>query len=122
MGVGMTVNGSIARGGASEADGVSVEVGANTGNEERRLRLVSAGADATAAPALSAREVEVLLAWFRSESKSEAAQELYISVGTLNTHLARVRAKYAKAGRVASTKAALVVRALQDGLVSLDDW
>ncbi|WP_308317126.1 LuxR C-terminal-related transcriptional regulator [Tomitella gaofuii] len=118
----MTVNGSIARGGASEADGVSVEVGANTGNEERRLRLVSAGADATAAPALSAREVEVLLAWFRSESKSEAAQELYISVGTLNTHLARVRAKYAKAGRVASTKAALVVRALQDGLVSLDDW
>ncbi|QDQ98953.1 LuxR family transcriptional regulator [Tomitella fengzijianii] len=84
--------------------------------------MVGAAGVQARGPALSAREVEVLLAWFRSDSKAEAAQDLFISVGTLNTHLACVRAKYAKAGRVASTKAALVVRALQDGLVSLDDW
>ncbi|GAA4805466.1 LuxR C-terminal-related transcriptional regulator [Tomitella cavernea] len=121
----MTVNGSIARG-VSDGHALPAGGGLPDGCEERRLRLVG-GEPVTApapapAPALSAREVEVLLAWFRSESKVEAARELYISVGTLNTHLARVRTKYAKAGRVASTKAALVVRALQDGLVSLDDW
>src|SRR5690625_2071232 len=72
--------------------------------------------EAAQAPALSAREKEVLLAWYRSDSKATAAAELFISVGTLNTHLARVRTKYARVGRAASTKAALVVRALQDGL------
>lgn len=75
-----------------------------------------------AAPALSHREVDVLLEWLRSDSKAVAAQNLFISVGTLNTHLARVRAKYVRAGRPASTKAALVVRALQDGLTTLDQW
>ncbi len=94
---------------------------------QRRLRLVGAArraqpAAAPVAPALSDREVEVLRAWFRCDSKAQAAAELYISVGTLNTHLSRVRAKYTKVGRAASTKAALVVRALQDGLISLDEW
>jgi hypothetical protein len=39
----------------------------------------------------------------------------------VNTYLTRVRAKYASAGRAAPTKASLVARALQDGLVTIDE-
>lgn len=73
-------------------------------------------------PLLSVREKEVLLAWLASDSKSEAASDLRISAGTLNTHLQRIRLKYSTAGRDAPTKAALLARALQDGLTTLDEW
>ena len=72
-------------------------------------------------PVLSPREQEVLLHWFRTESKQLVAAALYITPATVNTHLARVRTKYAAAGRPATTKAALIARALQDGLVTLDE-
>ena len=72
-------------------------------------------------PALSPREVEVLVCWLQCESKTEVAQSLFVSVGTVNTHLTRIRDKYAQAGRRANTKAALVARALQDGLVRIDE-
>ncbi|BDT95051.1 MULTISPECIES: helix-turn-helix transcriptional regulator [Nocardia] len=72
-------------------------------------------------PALSSREVEVLLAWIASDSKVEVGRRLYISLGTVNTHLARIRDKYAAVGRPAPTKAALVARALQDALIDIDD-
>ncbi|WP_461296750.1 response regulator [Streptomyces harbinensis] len=72
-------------------------------------------------PALARREVDVLRAWFQCESKLLVAQRLGISVRTVNTYLDRVRIKYANAGRPASTKAHLVARAVQDGLVSLDE-
>jgi len=72
-------------------------------------------------PVLSPREQEVLLHWFRTESKQLVAAALFITPATVNTHLARVRTKYAAAGRPATTKAALIARALQDGLVTLDD-
>jgi DNA-binding CsgD family transcriptional regulator len=72
-------------------------------------------------PRLSDREIEVLRTWLDLDSKSEVAKALYISLGTVNTHLARIRVKYTDVGRPASTKAALVARAIQDGLVSLDD-
>jgi DNA-binding NarL/FixJ family response regulator len=72
-------------------------------------------------PILSPREQEVLLHWFRTDSKQLVATALYITTATVNTHLARVRTKYAAAGRPATTKAALVARALQDGLITLDD-
>ena len=72
-------------------------------------------------PALTDREIEVLRTWLMLDSKPAVAQELYISLGTVNTHLTRIRAKYADIGRAAPTKAALVARAVQDGLVSLDD-
>lgn len=49
-------------------------------------------------PLLSAREKEVLLTWLAADSKTEAARRLFISVGTLNTHLQRIRLKYATAG------------------------
>ncbi|MFI7000846.1 helix-turn-helix transcriptional regulator [Nocardia sp. NPDC050175] len=72
-------------------------------------------------PTLSRREVEVLLAWLRADSKPEVCTLLFISPGTVNTHLSRIRDKYAAVGRPAPTKAALVARALQDGLVGVDD-
>ncbi|GAB2910853.1 hypothetical protein GCM10027047_06360 [Rhodococcus aerolatus] len=72
-------------------------------------------------PGLSPREVEVLLAWFRTESKILVGQALHIAPGTINTHLGRARAKYAAVGRPASTKSALLARAIQDGLIDPDE-
>lgn len=72
-------------------------------------------------PGLSAREVEVLLTWITLDSKSAVSQALFIAPGTVNTHLSRIRLKYHQAGRTASTKAALLARAVQDGLIGLED-
>ncbi|MFE3289500.1 response regulator transcription factor [Rhodococcus sp. NPDC059234] len=72
-------------------------------------------------PSLSPREVEVLLRWLRCDSKNTVAADLFLSIGTVNTHLSRIRAKYSQVGRSAPTKAALVARAVQDGLISLDE-
>ncbi|WP_425402202.1 response regulator transcription factor [Gordonia shandongensis] len=82
-------------------------------------RLAVAG---RARPALSTREVEVLLAWMASESKEDAAHRLFISQSTVSTHISRIRAKYAAVGRSAPTKAHLLARALQDGYTSLEEW
>ena len=72
-------------------------------------------------PNLAPREKEVLIAWFRTESKDLVARQLEIAPTTVRTHLQRVRAKYAAVGRPATTKAALVARAIQDGIVNVDD-
>lgn len=73
-------------------------------------------------PALSRREVEVLLAWLAADSKEDAAARLYISVSTVSTHISRIRSKYAGVGRPAPTKAHLLARALQDGYTTLAEW
>ena len=70
-------------------------------------------------PQLTQREREVLLAWFRSSSKELAARQLNISPRTLNSHIERIRVKYAVAGRWSPSKAALMTRALEDGLITL---
>jgi DNA-binding NarL/FixJ family response regulator len=70
---------------------------------------------------LAPREKEVLIAWFRTESKDLVARQLQIAQTTVRTHLQRVRAKYAAVGRPATTKAALVARAIQDGILNVDD-
>lgn len=70
---------------------------------------------------LAPREKEVLVAWFRTESKGRVAQQLQIAPTTVRTHLQRVRAKYAAVGRPANTKAALVARAIQDGIINVDE-
>ncbi|MEV1118750.1 response regulator transcription factor [Actinosynnema sp. NPDC049800] len=75
--------------------------------------------DAPDRPRLSPREVEVLRAWFTSSSKDLVAAKLNITVKTVDTHIARVRVKYANVGRAARTKSELVSRALDDGLVTL---
>jgi DNA-binding NarL/FixJ family response regulator len=72
-------------------------------------------------PALADRERDVLLAWFQCESKELVAQRFGLSAHTVATYLDRIRIKYANTGRPAPTKAALVARAIQDGLVSIDD-
>ncbi|SFA80676.1 two component transcriptional regulator, LuxR family [Amycolatopsis marina] len=72
-------------------------------------------------PQLSVREENVLIEWFQSESKELVGQRLGISVRTVNSYLDRVRIKYANVGRPARTKASLVARAIQDGLVDVDD-
>lgn len=74
-----------------------------------------------ATPGLTLREREVLVAWIHEDSKDEVARGLGISVATVRTMLQRIRAKYAAAGRPAPTKAALVARALQDGLVRIEE-
>ena len=71
--------------------------------------------------ALSAREVQVLRTWLMTDSKLVAASLLFVSMGTLNTHLLRIRAKYARLGRPATTKASLLARAIQDGHILLDE-
>lgn len=59
-------------------------------------------------PDLSERETEVLLAWLLADS-------------TVNTYIQRVRGKYDAVGRPARTKARLLVRALEDGLLDVDE-
>lgn len=73
-------------------------------------------------PVLGRREKEVLLAWFRCDSKEAAARELFVSVNTVKKHIERVRAKYAAAGRPAPTQALLLIRAIQDGWMDLETW
>jgi DNA-binding NarL/FixJ family response regulator len=72
-------------------------------------------------PRLSKREKEVLVAWFQTENKELVAKRLFIEPSTVRSHLQRVRAKYAAIGRPAPTKAALVARAIQDGILSAHD-
>jgi DNA-binding NarL/FixJ family response regulator len=76
---------------------------------------------AGARPHLTDREREVLVAWFQTENKDLVGRRLFIEPSTVRTHLQRVRAKYAAIGRPAPTKAALIARAIQDGILSIDD-
>jgi DNA-binding NarL/FixJ family response regulator len=70
---------------------------------------------------LSEREREVLIAWFQTESKEAVGKQLYIAPTTVRTHLQRARAKYASVGRPAPTKSALLARAIEDGILALED-
>ncbi|MEV0731161.1 response regulator transcription factor [Polymorphospora sp. NPDC050346] len=80
-----------------------------------------AGDDDPGRPRISHREAEVLRAWFAASSKELVAARLRISVKTVDTHIERVRIKYANVGRAARTKSDLVTRALHDGLITLDE-
>jgi DNA-binding NarL/FixJ family response regulator len=72
-------------------------------------------------PSLTKREQEVLIAWFQTENKNLVAQRLSLSPSTIRTFLQRARTRYAAVGRPASSKAALVARAIQDGIISVND-
>ncbi len=63
----------------------------------------------------------MLLSWFQSESKAAVSEKLGLAPGTVSTYLSRIRVKYELVGRTANSKAALVARAVQDGLVTLDE-
>lgn len=70
---------------------------------------------------LSERERQVLVAWLRTGSKDDVSQQLHITPATVRTHLQRIRIKYAGVGRPASTKSALLARAVEDGIVGLSE-
>ncbi|WP_319942699.1 LuxR C-terminal-related transcriptional regulator [Nocardia aurantia] len=74
-----------------------------------------------ARPVLSSREREVLVEWIKSDTKADACAHLFVTVSTLNTHITRIRKKYADVGRPAGTKAALMARAVQDGLIDVGE-
>jgi DNA-binding NarL/FixJ family response regulator len=96
-------------------------VGKNTPYVGPRMALAMHNDSTVGRANLAPREKEVLIAWFRTESKDVVARQLQIAPTTVRTHLQRVRAKYAAVGRPATTKAALVARAIQDGIVNVDD-
>lgn len=73
-------------------------------------------------PVLTPREQEVLSAWLKAETNDPVLQNFGFGVGALNGHLRSIRAKYRAAGRPASTKTMMLVRAMQDGLLSLRDF
>ena len=72
-------------------------------------------------PDLSDREVEVLIAWLASDSKREVTERLFLADSTVSTYIQRVRSKYAAVGRPARTKVRLLLRAVEDGYLTLDD-
>jgi DNA-binding NarL/FixJ family response regulator len=72
-------------------------------------------------PVLSEREREALLLWFQSMSKASVARRMNISEHTVKQYVDRARIKYARAGRPAATKAALLARAIEDGLVRAEE-
>ena len=72
-------------------------------------------------PSLSKREIEVLILWLASDSKQQAAQRLFLGESTVHTHVARIRDKYRVAGRPAPTKIALLIRAIEDRICTLEE-
>jgi DNA-binding CsgD family transcriptional regulator len=72
-------------------------------------------------PSLSVREIEVLRTWLVCDTKEAAARTLFITSATVNTHITRIRDKYEAVGRPAATKATLLARALQDGLMAVEE-
>lgn len=72
-------------------------------------------------PVLSDQEREALLLWFQSMSKASVARRMRISEHTVKQYVARARIKYARVGRPAATKAALLARAIEDGLVRAEE-
>ncbi|MFF4894001.1 response regulator transcription factor [Micromonospora chersina] len=72
-------------------------------------------------PTLSDKEREALLLWFQSMSKASVARRMRISEHTVKQYVDRARIKYTRAGRPAATKAALLARAIEDGLVRPED-
>jgi two-component system, NarL family, nitrate/nitrite response regulator NarL len=72
-------------------------------------------------PRLSEREQTALLLWFQSMSKASVASRMGIAETTVKQYIDRVRVKYAKLGRPAATKEALLARAIEDGLIRADE-
>ncbi|MEV4996542.1 response regulator [Streptomyces niveus] len=69
-------------------------------------------------PRLSDQERTSLLWWFQSMSKASVARRMGVSVHTVDMYIKRARVKYAQVGRAAPTKADMLARAIQDGLVT----
>lgn len=69
------------------------------------------------ASTLSERERESVVRYVSGMTVKEVSAELGVATTTVSTHLDRARNKYAAAGRDASNKLGLLMRALEDGLL-----
>lgn len=72
-------------------------------------------------PRLSAQEQRALRLWFQLPKKHNVAREMGISVDTVDQYISRARIKYAAVGRPVPNKAAMVARAIEDGLIRPED-
>lgn len=87
----------------------------STGEPVRDWRPLPKGAQHPARPKLSVSEKEALALYANGYSMSEVAAQMHVQYETAKTYLRRVREKYARAGRPASSKADLIRRAAEDG-------
>ncbi len=77
--------------------------------------------DSADRPRLSAQERTALRWWFQGMTKQSVAVRMGLSVHTVSQYINRARVKYADAGRAGPTKAALLARAIEDGLIRPDE-
>lgn len=54
-------------------------------------------------------------------SKASVGRRMAISENTVRQYISRARAKHAASGRIASSKDALLARAVEDGVVKLNE-
>ena len=87
----------------------------STGEPVRDWRPLPKGAQHPARPKLSTSEREALALYASGYSIAEVASQMNVQYETAKTYLRRVREKYSRAGRPASTKADLIRRAAEDG-------
>jgi two-component system, NarL family, nitrate/nitrite response regulator NarL len=80
-----------------------------------RLATIFATDDAADRPALSQQETRALQLYATGMPLKSVARKMTISEATVKQYLARVRQKYALAGRAAPTKLELYHRAVEDG-------
>lgn len=85
------------------------------------LARVMLGDNGPNRPRLSPQEQRALRLWFQMPKKQNVAREMDISVETVDQYISRARVKYAAAGRPAANKAAMVARAIEDGLVRAEE-
>lgn len=83
--------------------------------QPRDWRPLPSGATRHARPKLSQSEGEALALYASGLSTNEVATRMNVQYETAKTYLRRVRDKYARAGRPASTKSELIRRAAEDG-------
>ena len=97
---------------------VVLEPGADPVESLRRARAGHRPGTTPVRPHLAPRQLQVLLAYVSTNDvQSAVARSLGMDTETLKTHLRRIRAKYADAGRPAPTRRDLYVRAIEDGLL-----
>lgn len=82
---------------------------------------VLAGDRSPRRPHLSTQERNALLWWFQSMSKASVARRMGVSAHTVDMYIRRARVKYSQVGRDAPTKADMLARAIEDGLVKADE-
>lgn len=94
-------------------------MGMNAPSEvQRDWRPLPRGAEQPPRPKLSVSEREALALYVNGFSMSEVAVHMHVQYETAKTYLRRVREKYGRVGRPASSRAELTRRAAEDGFLS----